>query len=118
MENKEKEGLGAQEPEQEEHTSPPPKKGLEEKMDEVADKFSKTVSDGVKRMEAAFQNVKTDAETRGKVKGFFTSSTGGVVLIIFGIVWLLHTLGFFAQPVLPIILIVIGVYLMLRYKSD
>jgi hypothetical protein len=118
MENKENEGLGAQEPEKEEATSPPPKKGMEEKMDEVADKFSKTMSEGVKRMEAAFQNIKDDAETRSKVKGFFASSTGGVVLIVFGIVWLLHTLGFFATPVLPIILIVIGIYLMLRYKTD
>ncbi|UCH84810.1 MAG: hypothetical protein JSW50_03730 [Candidatus Latescibacterota bacterium] len=118
MENKENEGLGAQEPEKEESTSPPPKKGIEEKMDEVADKFSKTMSEGVKRMETAFQNVKDDAETRKKVKGFFTSSTGGAVLVVVGVLWFFYAVGLFNQPIFPIILIVIGAYLMFRYKSD
>jgi len=118
MENKENEGLGAQEPDHEESTSPPPKKGIEEKMDEIADKFSKTMSEGVKRMETAFQNVKDDAETRKKVKGFFTSSTGGAVLIVVGVLWFFYAVGLFNKPLFPIILIVIGAYLMFRYKSD
>jgi hypothetical protein len=118
MENKENEGLDAQEPEKEGGTSPPPKKGMEEKLDEVADKFSKTMSEGVKRMESAFQNIRDDAATRGKIKGFFTSSTGGAVLIVVGVLWFFYAVGLFNQPVFPIILIVIGVYLMLRYKSD
>jgi hypothetical protein len=118
MEKNENEGMEQNEPETE--TGPPPrqKKGLEDKLDEFADKFSKTMSDGVKRMESAFQNIKDDSATRGKIKGFFTSSHGGAVLVVIGVLWFFYAVGLFDNPVFPIILIVIGIYLMLRYKSD
>lgn len=128
MENKENEGLGAQEPQEEGlgagepgpegGPSAKPKKGMEEKLDEIADRFSKTMSEGIKRMESAFQTIRTDAETRGKIKGFFRSSTGGAVLIVIGVLWFFYTVGLFDQPIFPLIVILIGVYLMFRYKSE
>ena len=99
--------------------TPGAKKRLEEKIDDVADKFAKTMSDGVKRIESVLEDIKNRPDMpRGKIKGFFTSSTGGTVLLIVGIVWLLFTLGWFEWKGFPIILIAAGIYLMVRYKSD
>jgi hypothetical protein len=39
-----------------------------------------------------------------------------VVLVFLGIAWLLHSLGIFDQPVFPILLIVAGIYFIVRTK--
>jgi hypothetical protein len=101
-------------PEQE----PKPKDGFDEKLDEVADKVSKTMSEGVKRLESAFESVKDNPEeTKGKVKNFFKTSTGGTVILIIGILWLFLSQGWLTFPLFPVIVIGIGIYLMYRYKS-
>ena len=101
-------------PEQEAGT----KKGFEEKLDEVADKLSNTMSDGVKRLESTFENIKDHPEnTKGKVKNFFKTSTGGTVVLINGILRLFLSQGWLNIPLFPIIVIGIGIYLMYRNKN-
>ena len=94
-------------------------KGFESKLDEMADKFSKTMSEGVKRLESAFENIKEHPEdTKGKVKNFFKTSTGGTVVLIIGILWLFLSQGWLNHPFYPIVVIGIGIYLMYRYKKQ
>jgi len=99
------------------------KQGFEDKLDGFADRFSKAMTDGVKRMEEAFdrgmKSIKDKPElTSGKVKGFFTSSTGGAVLIIVGFVWFFYAVGLLGQPIFPILMIILGIYLMYRYRTQ
>ena len=94
-------------------------KGFESKLDDMADKFSKTMSEGVKRLESAFENIKEHPEdTKGKVKNFFKTSTGGTVILIIGILWLFVSQGWLKHPFFPIAAIGIGIYLMIRYKKQ
>lgn len=115
METKGPEDQGTKGPEQEAEA----KKGFEEKLDEMADKFSRTMSDGVKQLESAFANIKDHPEdTKGKVKNFFKTSTGGTVILIIGILWLFLSQGWLSKPFFPIVVIGIGIYLMVRYKTN
>lgn len=104
-------------------TEEPQKKGLEDKLDDFADKFSHAMSEGVKRMESAFdKSVKGITEnpdlSRGRIKGFFSSSAGGGILIIVGIVWFFYAIGLLSNPVFPALLIVVGFYIIHRSKKD
>lgn len=101
------------------------KKSVEEKLDDLADRFSKGMADGAKRMEAAFdrgmENIKNDpnfGSQTTRVKSFFKSSTGGAVLIVIGFVWFFYAVGLLDNPIFPIIVIVVGFYLMQRYKNQ
>ncbi len=99
-----------------------PKRGVEEKLDDVADRFSKVMTDGAKRMEEAFskgmQGLKNHPGLGGeRVRGFFTSSTGGAVLIIVGFVWFFYAVGLLGNPIFPVLMIVLGFYLMMKYKD-
>lgn len=95
------------------------KKGFEDKLDEMADKFSETMSEGVKQLEGAFANIKDHPEdTKGKVKNFFKTSTGGTVILIIGILWLFLSQGWLSNAFFPIVVIGIGIYLMVRYKTN
>lgn len=40
----------------------------------------------------------------------------GLLLVAIGILWLLHALGILDQPVFPILLIIVGVYFIVRSK--
>jgi hypothetical protein len=108
----------------EESTGAGEKKSVEDRLDDVAERFSRVMSDGVKRMEGAFErgmeNLKRDeafGEKTTKVTHFFQSSTGGVVLILLGFVWFFYTIGWFDSPIFPILLIVIGFFMMQKYRS-
>jgi len=122
VKNTEEQPQAEDEAKTEEAPSSGEKKNIEDKLDDFADRFSKAVTDGAKRMEDAFdkgiKGIKENPNiTSGKVKGFFTSSTGGAVLIIIGFVWFFYTVGLFDQPIIPILMIVLGFYLMRRYRS-
>jgi len=97
-------------------------KGFEKKLDEVTEKFSKTVSDGVKRVEETFEkgreSLKSNPEARDRWKSFALSPSGGVIFIIIGVIWLLSTLGVFGHPVFPILLIGFGIFLIFKKQPE
>jgi hypothetical protein len=93
---------------------------FDSKLNEYADKISNAVSDGVKRLEKAFETERNKMRAaEGAPEG--TRETGrsprfGFILVAIGILWLLYTLGVFAQPVLPILLIIAGVYFVAKTR--
>ncbi len=97
-------------------------KGFDKKLDEVAEKFSKAMNDGVKRMEEAFQKGKESFQQHhvatDRWKHHALSPTGGFIIVGVGIVWLLYTLGVFSHPVFPILVIVLGLFLIFRRRPE
>lgn len=115
MEYNNPEGYGSRDP----STPPGEKKDFEEKLDEIADEVSKTVSEGVKRLEETVSSIKERPEiSEGKVKSFFTSPMGGLVVLVIGLLWFFNAVGLFDNKVLPVILIAIGIYMMVKFNSD
>jgi hypothetical protein len=100
-------------------TSEKRQRDFDSKLDEYANKISQVVSDGVKRVEEAFdrgrENLKaSDAE--GGAKGLKGSPKSGIILIGIGIVWLLYIVGLFEHVIFPIILIILGIYFIIRNR--
>lgn len=95
------------------------RKEFEERMDGYAERFSRIVSDGVKKLEDAFDRGKTnfkddiESEERHRLAG---SPRLGLVLLGLGLVWLLYTLGVLRQPIFPVLMIVLGIYFLLRNR--
>ena len=99
------------------------KKGAEDKLDDMADKFSHAMSEGVKKMEDAFDRASASIKdnppvTTDKIKGFFSTASGAGVLIIVGLIWFLYTIDFFSTWIFPILLTAFGVFLLYRQKRD
>jgi hypothetical protein len=95
-------------------------KDFDGKLNEYADKISNAVSEGVKRLEKAFETERdkmraTENAPEG-TRATARSPRFGIVLVTIGILWLLYTLGVFAQPVLPILLIIAGVYFIAKSR--
>jgi hypothetical protein len=102
-------------------SGPPPgaKKDFEEKLDDVAEKVSQTVSEGVKRLEEAASKIKDRPEfTEGRVKTFFTSPMGGVVVTLIGVLWFFNAVGLFKNWVLALVVMGVGIYMIYRFKSE
>lgn len=81
------------------------------------------MSDGVKKMEDAFEkgmdNIKSNPKFQeGRLRGFFTSSAGGAILVIVGVVWFAYAVGLLSNWIIPLLIIALGAYLMHRYKTD
>ena len=81
------------------------------------------MSDGVKKLEGAFEkgmdNIKSNPKFQeGRLRGFFTSSAGGAILVIVGVVWFAYAVGLLSNWIIPLLIIALGAYLMHRYKSD
>jgi hypothetical protein len=95
-------------------------KEFESKLDAYANKISGAVSDGVKKVEAAFdkgkENLKADENGGQGLKGLKGSPRMGLILVAVGILWLLYTFDVFAQPVFPILLIIVGLYFVVRNR--
>lgn len=113
-------------------------KQWEERLDRAADKVSQVVGEGVHVLEDAFakgkDTLKEEMDSRLGPASPKTGATGtaggspspaagtkgsprlGLMLVGLGIVWLLHSLGILDQPVFPILLIVLGVYFIVRAK--
>ncbi len=95
-------------------------KEFESKLDEYANKISVAVSDGVKKVEAAFEkgkeNIKTEEGAEEGVKGLRGSPKMGLILVVVGILWLLFTLGFFDQWIFPVLLMIVGLYFVIRNR--
>lgn len=94
-------------------------KEFEERLDGYADRLSAAVSDGVKKLEetvdTARENLRTEsAEARG---GWTREQRRGALLIAAGGAWLLYTIGIFDEPIFPVLLIILGVYLFARGRS-
>jgi hypothetical protein len=102
----------------EEKTGSTDRKEFEDRLDGFADKFSKTMSDGVKKLEEAFdkgkQNLRADMESGdSKVTG---SPRMGAILLGFGVLWLLYTIGALDHVIFPILVIVLGIYFLIRNR--
>lgn len=94
-------------------------KDFESRLDEYANKISQAVSDGVKRVEEAFERGRENLRAEGGeggVKGLKGSPRMGTILIGFGIVWLLYIAGLFEHIIFPILLIGIGIYFVVRNR--
>jgi hypothetical protein len=109
----------ATEPSGETKEEPTGKKGAEDKLDDFADRVSKTISDGVKRVEDAFERSKHSFREHssisgGRWKGWISSPSGGAVLILVGFIWFFYAIGLLDQPIFPILLIILGFYFLLR----
>jgi hypothetical protein len=96
-------------------------KDFESKLDEYANKISTAVGEGVRRVEEAFEKGKESLKTgEGEggegVKRMKGSPKTGLILVGFGIVWLLYIAGLFQQPVFPILLIILGLYFLIRNR--
>ncbi len=93
---------------------------FDSKLNEYADKISNAVSDGVKRLEKAFEterhNARAAESTPEGPRETPRSPRFGIIIVAIGILWLLYTLGVFAQPVLPILLIIAGVYFIAKNR--
>jgi len=93
---------------------------FEEKLDGYAEKFSRAVSDGVKKLEEAFDkgksNLRADLETKEENKRISGSPRMGLILVIVGILWLLFTMGVLRQPIFPILVIILGAYFLIRRR--
>lgn len=101
-------------------------KEWEERLDRYADRTAQAVKQGVHILEDAFDKGKETLkeETSGTRASDGTSDAParkgsprlGLALVFVGIVWLLHSLRILDQPVFPILLIILGVYLIARSK--
>ena len=97
-------------------------KGFEKKLDEVTEKFSNTVSESIKRVEETFEkgkeSLKSHPETTSRWKHLAISPSGGMIIVLIGILWLLYTFGVFEIKLFPILLILIGLYLIFRKHPE
>jgi hypothetical protein len=101
-------------------------KQWEQRLDHAAERVSGAVSQGVHILEDAFDKGKGTLKDElgstqsGPGTGSAPASKGsprlGLALVGLGIVWLLHSLGILQQPVFPILLIILGVYFIVRAK--
>jgi hypothetical protein len=99
--------------------SPGGKKEFESKLDEVADRVSRTVSEGVKRLEEAASHIEQRPEiSEGRVKKFFTSPMGGLVVTMIGVLWFFNAVGLFRSWIVALIVTGIGIYMIYRFRSD
>jgi len=93
-------------------------KEFEERLDGYAEKMSQTVTDGVKKVEEAFdkgkQNLREDMDTdESRFRG---SPRMGAILLACGIVWLLAVLLPGSGWLFPVIVMGAGIYLMIRNR--
>jgi fatty acid desaturase len=95
-------------------------KEFESKLDEYANKISGAVSEGVKKVEAAFEkgrdNIKSETASEEGLKGLKGSPRMGLILVAVGILWLLFTLDFFDQWIFPVLLMIVGLYFVIRNR--
>ena len=98
---------------------PEGKKDFEQKLDEVADKVSQTVSEGVRRLEDTVSSMQKRPEvSESKIRDLFSSPLGGLIVIAAGLLWFFNAVGLFDNKVLPVILIAVGIYMMVKANSN
>jgi len=94
-------------------------KEFEDKLDGYAERISQAAGESVKKVEEAFDkgkaNLKEDMETRSESR-FRSSPRMGAILFGVGLVWLLASTGFINHPIVPILLIAVGIFLLVRQR--
>lgn len=94
-------------------------KEFEERLDGYAEKLSQTVTDGVKKVEDAFdkgkENLRTDMDTTEESR-FRGSPRMGAILVAGGLIWLLAVLLPGSAWLFPLIVVAIGVYFLIRNR--
>ncbi|MDH3198656.1 MAG: hypothetical protein OEO21_10495 [Candidatus Krumholzibacteria bacterium] len=97
-------------------------KDYEARMDRYAQRFTDAVSDGVKRVEEAFdkgkENLREDIKSAQGVEGIKGSPRMGLALVGVGVVWLLLSLGILQHTIVPIIVIAVGLYYIVRSRRS
>jgi predicted lipid-binding transport protein (Tim44 family) len=97
-------------------------KDYEDRMDRYAQKVTDAVSDGVKRVEEAFEkgkeNLRQDIKGAQGIEGIKGSPRMGLLLVGVGVVWLLLSLGILQHPIFPIIVVAVGLYYIVRSRRS
>jgi len=95
-------------------------KDYEARMDRYAQRVTDAVSDGVKRVEEAFdkgkENLRQDIKGAQGMEGLKGSPRMGLILVGLGIIWLFLSLGILQHPIFPIIVIAVGLYYIVRSR--
>ncbi len=89
------------------------------KLDDYAEKINKAVSDGISKLEAAFDKGHEDLKAEMQSDRFQQlrqSPRMGLILLVGGVVWLLLVTDVINKPIFPILLIGFGVYLLVRNR--
>ena len=100
-------------------TPPGARPQFEEKLDEIAEKVSQSVSEGVKRLEDAASRIKERPEFyEGKTRSFFASPLGGIVVTLIGILWFFNAVGLFRNWVIALVVTGVGIWMIYRFRPD
>jgi len=95
-------------------------KEFDSKMDQTARRLTDTVTDGVKRIEEAFEkgkeNVREDIKGSEGMQNLKGSPRMGLLLLGLGFAWFLNTVGVANHWAFPIILMAAGLYFVLRNR--
>lgn len=95
-------------------------KEFESKMDQTARRLTDTVTEGVKKIEEAFEkgkgNVREDIKGSEGMKNLKGSPRMGLLLLGLGFAWFLNTVGVANHWAFPITLMIAGLYFILRNR--
>jgi hypothetical protein len=97
---------------------PKDRREFEDRLDRFADRFSKAMSDGVKKLEDTFDkgkaNLHEDMESReSRMSG---SPRMGAILVGIGFVWFLFAVGALDEWIFPVLMIALGVFFLIRNR--
>lgn len=92
-------------------------KDFDRRLDHYADQISRTVDKGVEKLEDAFEKGRAELR-RERAQGDKGRPRRGVWLLVVGVAWLLYAIGALGHPLLPILVIILGIYLIVRRPDD
>lgn len=94
------------------------RKEFEERLDGLADKFSRVMSDGVKKLEDAFDKGKANLreDMASKERRLPGSPRMGAILLGIGFVWFLFAVGALDEWIFPVLMMALGGFFLIRSR--